>query len=179
MSLSANRQPETLDGSADEPLTAGHLFFLLHHLVRQRESALGQELAATGLTLGQWQVLATLGRLNRATMGEVAAFCATDRTTLTRTVDRMVGEGLVQRHRDKDDRRQVLLTLTEKGQVMLEKAQACVTAFNSRITGVLQARDVDHLQTMIRRILEHVIDDRHWVDDLMAFRRLKASEPAG
>ena len=160
-----------------EPLTAGHLFFLLHHLVRQRENALGRELAQTGLTLSQWQVLATLSRLDKATMGEVAAFCATDRTTLTRTVDRMVEDGLIQRDRDLVDRRQVHLNLTDKGQDVFQSALVDVTRFNDRVTGVLKAEEVEQLQPMIRRVLVHVLEDQEWVDDLMAFRRLKAAGP--
>lgn len=163
---------------AFEPLTAGHLFFLLHHLVRQRENALGRELAQTGLTLSQWQVLATLSRLDRATMGEVAAFCATDRTTLTRTVDRMVEVGLVQRDRDPVDRRQVRLNLTDKGREVFQRALLDVTRFNDRVTGVLKAEEVERFQPMIRRVLTHVLEDKEWVDDLMAFRRLKATGPA-
>ena len=162
---------------AFEPLTAGHLFFLLHHLVRQRETALGRELAQAGLTLSQWQVLATLSRLDKATMGEVAAFCATDRTTLTRTVDRMVDDGLVQRDRDLVDRRQVHLNLTDKGQDVFESALLDVTRFNDRVTGVLKAEEVERLQPMIRRVLVHVLEDKEWVDDLMAFRRLNAAGP--
>lgn len=161
-----------------EPLTAGHLFFLLHHLVRQRENALGRELARTGLTLSQWQVLATLSRLDKATMGEVAAFCATDRTTLTRTVDRMVEEDLLQRDRDLVDRRQVHLNLTDKGREVFQCAQLDVTRFNDRVTGVLKAEEVERMQSMIRRVLVQVLEDKEWVDDLMAFRRLKVSGPA-
>ena len=160
-----------------EPLTAGHLFFLLHHLVRQRENALGRELARTGLTLSQWQVLATLRRVGRATMGEVAAFCATDRTTLTRTVDRMVDDGLLQRDRDLVDRRQVHLDLTGKGLEVFQRAHIDVTRFNDRVTGVLDAVEVERMQPMIRQVLVHVLEDKEWVDDLMAFRRLKASGP--
>ncbi len=160
-----------------EPVTAGHLFFLLHHLVRQRENALGRELAQAGLTLSQWQVLATLSRLDRATMGEVAAFCATDRTTLTRTVDRMVVDGLILRERDLVDRRQVHLTLTRKGHEVFAATLDHVSRFNDRVTGALRAEDVERLQPIIRRVLVHVLDDKDWVDDLMAFRRLKASGP--
>lgn len=157
-----------------ETLTAGHLFFLLHHLVRQRENALGLELDRTGLTLGQWQVLATLNRLDKATMGEVAAFCAADRTTLTRTVDRMVKNGLVKRDRKPVDRRQVHLNLTEKGEAVFRKALFEVTRFNDRVTGVLTVEETEQLVTMIRRVLVEVLGDADWVDDLMAFRRLKA-----
>lgn len=160
-----------------EPLTAGHLFFLLHHLVRQRENALGRELARTGLTLSQWQVLATLQRLDKATMGEVAAFCATDRTTLTRTVDRMVDDGLVQRDRDLVDRRQVHLDLTGKGKEVFQRAHIDVTRFNDRVAGALNAEEVERLQPIIRQILVQVLEDKEWVDDLMAFRRLRATGP--
>lgn len=161
-----------------EPITAGHLFFLLHHLVRQRETALGRELARIGLTLSQWQVLSTLRRLDRSTMGEVAAFCATDRTTLTRTIDRMVEDDLIRRDRDLVDRRQVHLNLTEKGREMFHVAMVEVTRFNDRVTGVLDPEDVERMQPMIRRVLIHVLDDPDWVDDLMAFRRLKDTVPA-
>lgn len=176
MSGQAKNRRGNADPRAEEPLTAGHLFFLLHHLVRQREGALGRELAATGLSLGQWQVLATLGRLDRATMGEVAAFCATDRTTLTRTVDRMVSEDLLLRDRDPKDRRQVHVSLTDKGLRTLRAARACVTGFNDRVAGALPTEDVEHMQAMIRRILEHVMDDQQWVEDLLSFRRLKTRE---
>lgn len=169
---------EANGADSQEPLTAGHLFFLLHHLVRQRENALGRELAGAGLTLSQWQVLATLSRLGRATMGEVAAFCATDRTTLTRTVDRMVEDGLVSRERDPADRRQVHLKLTGKGREAFNAAHVSVTRFNDRVTGALAAEEAERLQLMIRRVMVHVLDDKEWVDDLMAFRRLKASGPA-
>lgn len=165
---------ETVPGSL-EPVTAGHLFFLLHHLVRQRETALGRELARIGLLLSQWQVLATLSRLDRATMGEVAAFCATDRTTLTRTVDRMVTDDLVTRDRDVADRRQVHLRLTGKGRDVFRAAAAEVTRFNDRVTDALDPDEVDGLQQMIRRVLVQVLDDTDRVDDLMAFRRLKPS----
>ncbi|HVL42966.1 MAG TPA: MarR family winged helix-turn-helix transcriptional regulator [Brevundimonas sp.] len=171
-------RPATGGAGSNEPLTAGHLFFLFHHLVRQRENALSRELAHSGLTLGQWQVLATLSRLDKATMGEVAAFCATDRTTLTRTVDRMVDEGLIRRDRDLVDRRQVHLNLTAKGWEVFEAAQIDVTRFNDRVTGVLKPEEIQQIQPMIRRILIHVLDDKDWVDDLMAFRRLSAEGPA-
>ena len=162
-----------------EPVTAGHLFFLLHHLVRQRETALGRELTRIGLSLSQWQVLATLSRLDKATMGEVAAFCATDRTTLTRTVDRMVEDDQVKRDRDALDRRQVHLNLTGKGRDVFRAASAEVTRFNDRVTDVLDLDEVDGLQQMVRRVLVHVLDDTEWVDDLMAFRRLKPPGPEG
>ena len=89
----------------------------------------------------------------------------------------MVEDGLIQRDRDLVDRRQVHLNLTEKGREDFHCALLDVTRFNDRVTGVLQAEEVERLQPMIRRVLIGVLEDEEWVDDLMAFRRLKATGP--
>lgn len=161
----------------DERLAPGQLFFLLHHLVRQRETALGGVLAPVGLSLLQWQVLSTLHRLERATMGDVAAFCATDRTTLTRTVDKMVDADLIQRERDRGDRRQVHLALTDQGRERFLRGLDAVEPFNRRIARLIDAEELSVLQGLIRRVLDGVVDDPAWVDDLMVFRRQKADKP--
>lgn len=163
----------------EERLAPGQLFFLLHHLVRQRETALAGVLAGVGLSLMQWQVMSTLNRLGRATMGDVAAFCATDRTTLTRTIDKMVDAGLIQRERDRADRRQVHLDLTDLGRERFLRGLDAVEPFNRRVGRLINPEEVPVMEGMIRRVLDNVLEDPAWVDDLMAFRRLKADKPTG
>lgn len=162
----------------DERRAPGHLFFLLHHLVRQRETALGDVLAPVGLSLLQWQVLSTLDRLERATMGDVAAFCAADRTTLTRTIDKMVEADLIQRERDRADRRQVHLMLTAAGQARYLLGLDAVEPFNRKVAQLIPPGEMAMIEPMIRRVLTDLLDDPDWVQDLMAFRRTKtASDP--
>ena len=171
--------PRAADSGLEDRLVPGQLFFLLHHLVRQRESALGEVLAPVGLSLLQWQVMSTLTRLERATMGDVAAFCAADRTTLTRTIDKMVEADLIQRDRDRKDRRQVHLVLTAAGQERFLRGLDSVEPFNRRVARVIRPEELSVLEAMIRRVLNDVLDDPDWVEDLMAFRRLKAAKRAG
>ena len=52
-----------------------------------------------------------------------------------------------------------------------------VTRFNDRITGVLNPEEMERLQPMIRQVLVNVLEDKACLDDLMAFRRLKATRP--
>ncbi|WGM40684.1 MarR family winged helix-turn-helix transcriptional regulator [Caulobacter sp. NIBR1757] len=170
---------QSADRGLEDRLVPGQLFFLLHHLVRQRESALGEVLAPVGLSLLQWQVMSTLTRLERATMGDVAAFCAADRTTLTRTIDKMVEAGLIQRDRDRKDRRQVHLVLTAAGQDRFLRGLDAVEPFNRRVARVIRPEELSVLEAMIRRVLNDVLDDPDWVEDLMAFRRLKQAKRAG
>lgn len=151
-------------------LSPGELFYLLHHLVRQRETALSALLEDAKLTLSQWQVLSLLEHVKCATMGEVAELCATDRTTLTRTVDRMVDDGLVVRERDRGDRRQVNLELTDAGLERYQQAHALVTPFNRRITNFMSPGDFDSATQLIRGALNNVTRDEAWVEDLMRLR---------
>ena len=175
--MTGRAKPRTqgADGGLDQRLVPGQLFFLLHHLVRQRETALANVLAPVDLSLLQWQVMSTLNRLERATMGDVAAFCAADRTTLTRTVDKMVVAELIQRERDRADRRQVHLVLTVSGRERFLRGLDAVEPFNRRVARVIKPEELEVLQSMIRRVLEDVLDDPDWVEDLMAFRRLKVA----
>ena len=180
MTARENASGRSMDVGLDERLVPGQLFFLLHHLVRQREAALVEVLVPVRLSLLQWQVLSTLIRLTRATMGDVAAFCAADRTTLTRTIDKMVDADLIQRERDRTDRRQVHLVLTDAGHERFLRGLDAVEPFNRRVARVISPEELSMLNGMIRRVLDDVLDDPDWVDDLMAFRRLSAAaKPTG
>ncbi len=46
-------------------------------------------------------------------------------------------------------------------------------------SSVLDAVEVGQLQPMIRQALVHVLEDMERVDDLMAFRHMKAKGPRG
>ena len=170
-------EPAGAGAEQAEALSPGQLFYLLHHVVRQRETALTALLISADLTLTQWQVLSLLEHVDRATMGEVAELCATDRTTLTRTVDRMVDDGLVRRDRAGADRRQVILELTEAGLVRYEQAYALVGPFNQRLTNFMSPKDFGFLAKLIRRSLTNVTRDEDWVDDLMSLRIPRAKKP--
>lgn len=59
----SGEEPEGRAGEASggfEPLTAGHLFFLLHHVVRQREIALGGRVPPASYTT-RWDTTARGG----------------------------------------------------------------------------------------------------------------------
>jgi DNA-binding MarR family transcriptional regulator len=100
---------------------------------RRRDVALARALEPTGLTLAKWRALAVIGRLDACAMTELAEFSVVDRTTLTRTVDQLVADGLVERVPSPADRRLVLLRLTAQGRAAAEQARAAANAANRRI----------------------------------------------
>jgi DNA-binding MarR family transcriptional regulator len=115
MSL-AQRPPSTTDPTGEFPLDlTSYVFHLFAVVSRHREARLESELKAIGLNLSRHRALSVIHALEPCTMSELAEFSAVDRTTLTRTVDQLVDAALVERRTPREDRRQVILTLTDEG----------------------------------------------------------------
>jgi DNA-binding MarR family transcriptional regulator len=67
------------------------------------------------VTLPQCLVLLEIDEKGRLTMGQLASQLRLDNSTLSRTIDGLVGGGLVERMRDDRDRRVVRIQLTTEG----------------------------------------------------------------
>jgi DNA-binding MarR family transcriptional regulator len=92
-----------------------------NHLLRQLE----HQLAEHGtLALGNYDVLVQLAEApgNRLRMSELAQAVLLSRSGLTRLVDRLQKDGLVQRQPDPDDARGMYTVLTPKGRDTLRDA---------------------------------------------------------
>lgn len=67
------------------------------------------------LSAPQWEILSLLWQRDGMTQTMLAEASATDKASITRIVDRMVAEGLVERRPDPDDRRAFRIHLEESG----------------------------------------------------------------
>jgi DNA-binding MarR family transcriptional regulator len=94
----------------------------------QAHASLMRELATdlvtrTGLTLGDFDVLAQLARVGgELRMTDLAARAFTSRSGMTRRVDRLVEEGLVGRSSADGDARGVVVALTDTGVARLSES---------------------------------------------------------
>ena len=89
--------------------------FLRAHASIMRELA-GELATSTGLTLGDFDVLAQLaGAGGELRMTDLAARALSSRSAMTRRIDRLVDEGLVGRGSSDADGRGVVVELTEAG----------------------------------------------------------------
>jgi DNA-binding MarR family transcriptional regulator len=107
----------TLDSEGEFPLTPPEYFFYLQfQIVRQRDLLFDRALSDTGLNLQRWRTLAVIRRIQHCPMKDLALYSAIDRTTLTRIVDQLVADGLVERWSPPRDRRRVQVTISAKGE---------------------------------------------------------------
>ncbi|MDF2612330.1 MAG: winged helix-turn-helix transcriptional regulator [Clostridia bacterium] len=79
-----------------------------------------EEVGCCGITLAQAQILAELGKTKEVCIVNLADALGIDSSTLSRTANRMVEAGLIDRITNCSDRRYVSLTLTDKGHKLYE-----------------------------------------------------------
>ena len=81
-------------------------------------------LDALGLTYPQYLVMLVLWEKSPRTVGELGEALDLDSSTLTPLLKRLEAGGLVERRRDPDDERRVIVALTDKGRALREQAVA-------------------------------------------------------
>ncbi len=104
---------------------ANRLRPVLLHLSRQ----LRRELAPLGITGGQAALLHAIRTNPGIGVRDLAAREGMSAPAVTAYLDRLEAAGLVERSRSKDDRRRVIVAVTEKGLRVLRSARAARTAW--------------------------------------------------
>lgn len=129
-----------------------HPFFWLTQVIGSRDRRLGQELRAFGLRVPEWRVLASLCARRRCSMSELADLATIDRTTLTRTVDRMEEAGWVARLDDAGDQRVTRLAPTVSGERLFQRIWPTVERLNRVAVEGLPAGAIDKLRSTLERM---------------------------
>lgn len=104
-------------------------------LAYQRVNALQRdEKRCFGVSLSRCVTLETLLREGSLPVRELASRLGLDASTVTRSVDGLVREGLVRRARDEcRDRRRVFVALTARGRTLAQKLEHCADEYSDRI----------------------------------------------
>jgi DNA-binding MarR family transcriptional regulator len=125
-------------------------------LARSLEADLEKRLAAHEVTRASWAVLSAIQHHDKTTPATLASFIGIDRAAITRHLDRLEKQKLVQRDRCTTDRRTVNLNLTPKGGRLVLKLAAESIATNAKFTASLTQSENDALQATIQKMLSTI-----------------------
>lgn len=104
---------------------------LLFHLANQfKDQLIGHYFAGSGITAPQFKVLINIFKGNTSP-AEICKSLQMDTGAMSRMVERMVKGDLIERHPNPQDKRQVILALTAKGQAL------CNTFQNEALKSIL------------------------------------------
>ena len=123
------------------------------HKAMAREVARGS--ALYGLTPTESRLIRLLLTQEDWTATKLAPELATRVSHISRIASKLVDIGLIDRRRPRDDRRLVLLKLTDKGRAVGQELQQAILAYEEKLTDGLDESDLRSLMTIVGRMLEN------------------------
>ena len=136
----------------------GHPFFWLTQVIGARDRELSQGLKEYGLRVPEWRALGALYARQHCTMGELAELATIDRTTLTRTVDRMGEAGWLSRRADDADMRVTRLALSAAGRRMFDRIWPKVQQLNALALDGLTRGEIESMRKILARMRANLED---------------------
>jgi DNA-binding MarR family transcriptional regulator len=106
---------------------------LLHRAGQCAADIFSSETSASGLTPRQFAVLMVVAEEEGLTQTDLVERTGIDRSTLADIVGRLLGHGLIQRRRAKEDARAYAIKLTPQGAKALREAQPGAAAADTRL----------------------------------------------
>ena len=125
-------------------------------IARRLQRLLDETVAEHGLSHGEWKVLSSLrwaGPPYRRSAGDLARIADLSRGAMTNRLDQLEQAGLVRRLRDPDDRRGVLVELTDRGRKLWEEAVGVQAEKEALVASALTKRERDLLNDLLRRLM--------------------------
>jgi DNA-binding MarR family transcriptional regulator len=133
-----------------------HIYFLFTQIFGRRNRALTEELRPLRISVPQWRILAVLHERRDCTMNQLADLTTVDRTTLTRALDHMVRDRLVERRSDPNDGRSVRLRLTPAGEIAFGRVLPRVIEQNARAVRGFSESELAALLALLHRMVRNL-----------------------
>jgi DNA-binding MarR family transcriptional regulator len=102
-------------------------------------------------------------------MTRLARLSAADRTTLTRSIDGLIRDGLVERGTQASDRRKVVVRLTPEGQEILGRIREDIHPINQEVCAELTVEEQTNLATYLQKILGGLITEPEWKHEVLSY----------
>jgi DNA-binding MarR family transcriptional regulator len=129
----------------------------LPYLINRVGSALAlrftdDRLAAHGLSIAMWRVLAALSSNGPQRQIDLAELTSTEASTLSRLVTRLARLGLVSRSRSRNSNREVDVALSPRGRAIVDRLIPAALRLEQELSRGLPQRDVAAVKRALRRM---------------------------
>ncbi len=121
--------------------------------MKQIVEAFGQRLSESGVTRIQWIALYYLGLYGKISQRELSNMMNVKDSSAGRLLDRMERDGLVERVRSHEDRRIVLVQLSEKGKAYREELIPLGVAFNNDLVEGISENDLKVFEKVLTKMV--------------------------
>lgn len=126
------------------------------HIVERHNANLSKALRGLGLNAPMWRILNGLSEKPEATIGDLAAHSAFERSYVSRVVGRMEAKGLLKTTPDDLDGRLKVVQMTSVGRKRHAEASEVVSIVNGNAVKGLTASESETLGNLLDRIAANV-----------------------
>jgi DNA-binding MarR family transcriptional regulator len=132
----------------------------LREYIRQMEHKLGileeSEVSCCGITLAQCHALVEIGRAKSISLIELSELLNLDNSTMSRTVNNLVNNGLAERELDPKDRRYVTIKLTESGIKLFEGIEESMNLYYLKVFQSIPSEKQEQVLESLQILLEAI-----------------------
>ncbi|MFJ2993914.1 MarR family winged helix-turn-helix transcriptional regulator [Pandoraea sp. NPDC087047] len=147
--------------SADgAPFVDDYLAYLLARASTLVSDEFHREVAAAGLGVLEWRVLATLSDAQARTINQLTDIVLAKQPTVTKVVDRLEAAGDVVRGESATDRRQSLVRLTDAGVARVTPLLASARRHEARVLARFGQTQSAQLKDSLRELIEQMTHHR-------------------
>lgn len=134
------------------PFVENYLAFLLAKASHQISGGFHKHLRTLGVSIGTWRILGALNDGQR-TVGALADIVLMNQPTLSKALDKLEDDELLLRTRQAENRRVVMVTITEKGRTLATELIALANKHEAQVFSAMSDSD----QSQLRGLLQSVI----------------------
>jgi DNA-binding MarR family transcriptional regulator len=131
----------------------GYLAYLLARASHLMSSEFHAVVEASGLSLMEWRVMASLSGKRALSVGELADIVLAKQPTVTKLVGRMAEAGWVTRYDAPNDKRQSLVSLTPAGRRQVKPLLAQAQAHEAQVLAGIGPDEVVQLKRTLERLI--------------------------
>ncbi len=146
--------PQQGEGAALDPTQVHLLPYLLNRLTARINQLWLAQIRDHGLTVQRWQVLSILRPFDGARIGQIAEMSGNEQPVVSRVIDQMERDGLVQRRRAREDSRAVEVWLTDAGRALFDRLSPLATAYVTRLLGGVDEGEVKRAMGLLWKLLD-------------------------
>lgn len=131
---------------------------LLQQVGRELATTLQRRLTPFGITAQQAALLLHAGRHDHSP-SQLMALLGTDTAGMTRLLDRLERKGLLNRRKHPDDRRSVLIEITDQGSAIVPHLPPVFGCVTGQLLAGFSSDEVSQLTALLQRMLENLHTD--------------------
>lgn len=130
--------------------------YLMNRIMGRYNINIRQEMARLGLTTPKLRALAVLSVIDSLPISDLAVYAVVEQSTLSRALDQLTSDGLIQRKTDRKDSRVKRVAITEAGRSKFERLWPSMAAAYSQMFRGISDEEHRAFVATLHKMLENI-----------------------